>query len=91
MAIVAVFDVSGMTSAQYEQTINDLENAGLGNPDGRIHHVAASTEDGWFVADIWESGEQLEKFSESLIPILQRAGVTPAEPKIYQVHNTIIG
>ena len=80
-----------MTSAQYDQTVKELEAAGLGNPDGRIYHVAASKEGGWFVDDVWESEEQLSKFSEGLIPVLQAAGVTPAEPQIYPVHNTITG
>jgi hypothetical protein len=91
MALVAIFDVPGMTAEQYDQTVRELEKAGLGNPDGRLYHVAASKDGGWFVVDVWESEEKFGKFGESLMPILQGAGVPPAEPKIYPVHNTIGG
>ena len=33
--VVAVFDVPGMTSAQYDQVMSDLEAAGAGSPRGR--------------------------------------------------------
>jgi len=88
-AIVAVFDVRGMTSEQYDQVNRELEDAGLGSPRGRLYHVAASTSDGWFVTDVWESGEHLDSFGETLVPILQNNGVTPVEPQIYPVHNII--
>ena len=91
MAIRAVFDIPGLTSLHYDQIINDLEVAGLGNPDGRIYHVSAPKLGGWIVTDVWESEEKLAKFSEGLIPIMQAAGATPAEPEIYQIHNTLTG
>ena len=90
-AILAVFDVRGMTSAQYERTIKDLEAAGAGNPRGRKYHVASSKEGGLFIVDVWESAELLNEFSKTLVPILQKAGVTPAQPQIYPVHNIIKG
>ena len=71
MAILAIFDVPGMTSAQYDQIITDLEE-----PDGRISHVSAPKEGGWIVIDVWESEEHLTKFSERLIPVIQAAGAT---------------
>ncbi len=86
MAILAIFDVPGLTSAQYDQIFNGLEA-----PDGRISHVAAPKEGGWIVTDVWESEEHLGKFSEGLIPIMQADGAPPAEPQIYPVHSTITG
>jgi hypothetical protein len=41
------------------------------------------------VTDVWESEEALNKFSETLIPILKKNGVTPAQPTLLQVYNTI--
>lgn len=89
MAIATVFDIKGMTSQQYDQSVLELEKAGLGNPDGRLYHVAAPKDDGWYVVDIWESEEKLGKFSEALVPILMKAGVAPIPPQIYPVHNII--
>ena len=44
---------------------------------------------GMHVSDVWESEEALNKFSETLIPILKKNGVTPARPTVTQVHNII--
>lgn len=90
-AIIALFDAPGMTSEQYDQVIKDLEAAGEGSPKGRLYHVASSKAGGWFVIDVWESAELLDRFAKTLIPILQKNGVTPAQPQVYPVHNIIKG
>ncbi|RMD97969.1 MAG: hypothetical protein D6814_08495 [Calditrichaeota bacterium] len=91
MAITVVFQVPGMTAAQYDRVITDLEAKGLGAPDGRMFHLASSTADGWFVVDVFESQEKLGRFAEDLMPILAAAGVTPPEPVVYPLHNMIAG
>jgi hypothetical protein len=91
MAIVAYFELPGMSQTQYEQTLKGLEDKGLGAPDGRLHHVAWNTAQGWRVLDIWESEEKLGKFAEGLIPIMTGTGATPAQPQIFTVHNIIRG
>ena len=92
MSILAVFHLLSMNTEKYDQAIKDLEAAGHGNPEGRLYHVASLQEDGSIiVTDIWESAELLDEFSKPLIPILENAGVTPVEPKVYPVHNVIEG
>ena len=88
-AIIAIFDVPGMTANQYDQVMQNLENAGAGAPKGRLNHMAAAKDGGWLVVDVWESGELLEQFAQTLVPILQQAGVTPPQPQVYPVHNMI--
>ncbi|MGH7449905.1 MAG: hypothetical protein ACRENG_01020 [bacterium] len=90
-AITAVFDIPGMTSKQYDQTIKDLEAAGASAPKGRLYHVANSKVGSWFVVDVWESAELLGAFAQTLMPILQKNGVTPPQPQIHPVHNIIKG
>ncbi len=90
-AISAVFDIPGMTSAQYDQTIKDLQAAGAGAPQGRLHHTAHAKEGAWFVIDVWDSPESMAAFAQTLMPILQKNGVTPTPPQIYPVHNLIRG
>ncbi len=58
MAVTAVFD-TGMSQQQYDQVVKALEAAGLGSPDGRIHHVASISKNSVFVVDLWESEEKL--------------------------------
>jgi hypothetical protein len=92
MSIITVFNLSTMDTRKYNQAIGDLKAAGQGKPKGRLYHVAARQEDGSIiVTDIWESAALLEEFSKTLIPILNKAGVTPVEPKVYPVLNTIEG
>jgi len=79
-----------MDTKKYDQAIKDLEDAGQGNPEGRVYHVASLQEDGSIiVTDVWESAELLDEFGKTLLPILENAGVTPVEPKVYPVHNVI--
>ncbi len=89
MAIVAEFNIPGMTADQYDRTVQELEAKGAGAPEGRIFHVAAPTDTGWFVVDVWESEEHFGRFGETLIPILMAAGVTPVQPEVRPVHNTM--
>jgi hypothetical protein len=43
------------------------------------------------VTDIWESAELLNEFGKTLIAVLNKAGVTPLELKVYPVLNVIEG
>lgn len=92
MAIITVFTLPTMTGDSYDQVILELEAAGQGMPEGRLYHAAIDQDDGSIVvADVWESSELLEEFGKTLIPILERNGVTPVEPKVYPTRNTIAG
>ncbi|OGU70998.1 MAG: hypothetical protein A2V93_02565 [Ignavibacteria bacterium RBG_16_34_14] len=87
--IVAQFNVVGFTAEQYSQVIKDLETAGKEKSSGRINHVAAQQTNGLLIIDVWESEEALNKFSETLIPILVKTGVTPAQPTLLPLLNII--
>ena len=87
--IVAQFNVVGFTPEQYNQVTKDLEAAGKEKYAGRLLHIAAQQSDGLFITDIWESKEALDNFSETLVPILIKNGVTPAQPILHPVHNII--
>ncbi len=92
MPIITVFNLSTMTTEKYNQAIRGLEAAGQGKPKGRLYHVAARQEDGsTVVTDIWESPALLEEFGKTLIPVLNKAGVTPVQPVVYPVLNVIEG
>ena len=92
MAILTVFNLPTMNAEKYDRVARDLEAAGQGKPRGRLHHVAARQDDGSFmVTDVWESAELLAAFGETLIPTLNKAGVTPVEPTVHAIHNLIKG
>jgi hypothetical protein len=92
MAIVTVFDLKTMTAQKYHDVISGLEQAGVGNPKGRIFHVGALTEAGTMViTDVWESAEKLAAFGEKLVPVLHKNGVTPVDPAVTPVSGIIFG
>ncbi|QKW10360.1 hypothetical protein HUT18_32065 [Streptomyces sp. NA04227] len=96
MAIVAVFDMPGMTQAQYEQSAEMV--AGRPGPvktpadwpvAGLLSHTSAPTADGWLVVDVWESEEAFRQFGERIIPILRELGVPDVEPRVYPVFSMV--
>lgn len=89
--IVAQFNVVGLTTQQYSQVNKDLKAAGKGKPSGRLYHVAAQQADGFFMTEVWESEEAFNEFGETLIPILVKNGITPAQPAtMLPVHNIMV-
>jgi hypothetical protein len=43
------------------------------------------------VVNIWESPEALEKFSQTLIPILNQVGTPPIHPQTYPLFDSVEG
>ena len=87
--VIAQFNVPGMHPKQYEQVLKDLEAAGQGSPKARLHHVSAEVPGGMYVIDIWESGEALQEFAGTLMPILVKNGVTPPTPDVLPAYKMI--
>jgi hypothetical protein len=88
--IMVVIYVKGGTLDQYDQASKEVLGGTLQPselPDGLLSHVAAATDDGVKVVDVWNSKEQFETFGQKLMPALQHANVPPTEPKIFEVHN----
>ena len=80
-----------MSAAQYDDVIRRLEDAGQGNPAGRLYHVAFEGQGGLEVFDVWDSQESFDAFGQTLMPILGEAGVDPGQPQVAPVHNIIAG
>jgi hypothetical protein len=87
MALAVLFDVPGMTREQYDDVIRDLEAADAEPPAGRISHVAVPRAGGWFVLDVWEAQEDLDRFVSVLMPALGKVGLTPPRPEVQPVHR----
>jgi hypothetical protein len=91
MAIAVIFTPKSMNAGQYDALIKGLDEAGAGAPEGRLYHLCFGTGDQLRVIDVWESGETLERFGQTLMPIAQQAGVDTGQPEVSPVHNTIQG
>ncbi len=91
MSILVRFTpASHVTTAQYDETIRRLEQAGDFPPDGLDTHVAFTGDDGGIrVSEVWDSPERFQAFGERLMPLLAELGIEVKEPEILQVHNII--
>jgi len=93
MAVLMILELPGATVEQYERTneilgISDDDSA----PEGLISHHMGLTDDGLFVADVWDSPESLERFMESVGPAMQEAGAPEGPPpRVLPVHNHFEG
>jgi hypothetical protein len=89
MALGFYITAKGFTQDRYDTTTVQLEEAGVGAPDGRISHVALETDGEIQVFDVWESQEAFDAFGATLIPILTAAGIELNEPMVARIHNEI--
>jgi hypothetical protein len=88
MAIGMIFDVSGVTQAQYDQVRNEVM-PGNRLPAGLLYHAAGPILNGWRVIEIWESQEAAERFfQDQLGAALQRANID-VQPQRFEVVNTM--
>jgi len=91
MAILMISDAATDTVAQYDDAIQKLEDAGHGNPPGRLSHVAALKGTGYVVVDVWESQEAFDAFAPVLIPLIEAVGGSLPRIEVAPVHNRITG
>ena len=88
--IVAVFNVPDMTATSYRQVMRDLNASGAEHPPGRLSHLASNTEKGMIVVDTYDGVESLQRFGETLMPILVKNGVTPPKPDVAFIENEVV-
>ena len=89
MAIGAYFSGQQLTTERYSEVLKQLEAAGVGSPKGRLYHASFGDPSDLQVFDVWNSQEEFDAFGAVLIPILEKAGVTPGQPQIMPIHNVI--
>lgn len=94
--ILGIHRVPSLTQARYEEVVRRLTD-GRGHPlhsmselpfDGVLVHVAAPTEDGFLIFDVFESQEAFDRFGERMGTIPKDAGITEGL-KLYPVHTFV--
>jgi len=81
---MVVIDMQGFTTDTYDRMVASMEaHVADGSNHPAVQHVAAVTDDGLLVVDVWESPEAFAAFAESQIgPAGAVAGMTsPIEPR----------
>ena len=88
MAILAIFEATGHTEAQYDQVRRRVAPDNRLLP-GMLSHAAGTSETGFCVVEVWESQEALQRFFEqALRQPLQEAGMD-VQPRFFQLVNTM--
>jgi hypothetical protein len=94
-AILAVHQVPSLTQERYEEVVRRLTDGKgrLESPsdlpfDGLLVHVAAQTENGFLIVDVFESEEAFARFGEVMGTIPRDVGIEEP-PKAYPAHTFI--
>jgi hypothetical protein len=89
MAVVLVQQGPGLTQESYEEVVRRMmggktrpESPGDWPVDGLLVHVAGEGENGFRVVDVWDSEESVQRFGETLGPIIKELGIE-AKPETY--------
>jgi hypothetical protein len=94
--IIAVFEGSGLTQQNYEESVRRLTGKNrMSSPsdwpvEGLLVHVAGQGANGFRVVDVWTSEEAFRRFGEKLIPVLREVGIE-GQPEIYPSHTLVTG
>lgn len=93
--IMAVHQVPSLTKERYEEVVRRLTNgkSRLESPsdlpfEGIVVHVAAETEAGFLVVDVFESEDAVRRFNEAMATIPREVGIEEP-PKFYPAHTFI--
>jgi hypothetical protein len=106
MAIAALLEFPpqpGLSEAESREQYDDVSREFTGGQlmrscadwgPGHQAHVAGQAEDGsWWVVDVWESQEAMDRFLGRMMPILQpridEAGMSEPAVRVLAVHNLV--
>jgi hypothetical protein len=91
MAILLSMEWPGVTEAQYEAAMREL-NMDVDPPPGGVIHLATFMNGGLLVVDVWESEAAFQTFAETrMMPAARKVGIT-AEPRVEvaPLHNLYV-
>ena len=91
MAILLLMEWPGVTEAQYEAAMKEL-NMDLDPPVGGVVHQAAFTARGLRVVDVWESEAAFQAFAATrIMPAVRKVGIT-TDPlvEVAPLHNLYV-
>jgi hypothetical protein len=94
--MAAVHHVPSLTQSRYEEVIRRL-TGGKSRLDaladlpfeGLLVHVTGQAEDGFWVFDVFESPEAVERFGSVVTPIAQAVGIEEP-PKFFPAHTVAL-
>ena len=88
MAVAVHITPRNMSREDYERVIKELEDSGVGEPDGRAFH-AAYGDDEVRIFEVWESPEEYEAHRDHFFAALQASGVDAVSVDIHTLHSDL--
>jgi hypothetical protein len=91
MATTVHLTIPGGTTELYEALNREMGIDESHPPDGLHLHIAAKTDDGIQITDVWESREQFDRFVEDdVMPAMAKLGGDDAPP-VEPTYGELIG
>jgi hypothetical protein len=95
VAVVIVHQGPGLTRESYEEVVKRvtggktrLESPADWPAEGLLVHTAGEAKGGFRIVDVWESEEDVQRFGETLMPVLEEVGIE-APLEIYPAHTFV--
>ena len=89
MAVAVLSAPASMTAEQYDRISEHMDASRTGPPPGRRFHACFGHDDHLMVLDVWDSIEELDAFTATLMPILAGEHVDMALPEPLEIHDLI--
>ena len=89
MAVAVLSIPASMTAEQYHRITGHLDASGTGPPPGRRFHACFGDGDHLMVFDVWDSPEDLDAFTTTLMPILAIEHIDMAPPEPLEIHDLV--
>jgi len=94
MLVMAVHQVPSLTQERYEEVVRRLTGKDhLESPsdlpfDGLLFHATGQAKEGFYVVDVFESEEAVERFNEAIGTIPREVGIEEP-PQFFPAHTFI--
>jgi hypothetical protein len=95
MLIMGIHQVPSLTQERYEEVVRRLTNdkgrlESLSDLpfEGLLMHVAGQGKDGFYIVDVFESQEAVDRFNEAMGSIPKEVGIEEP-PKFFPAHTFI--
>ena len=89
MSVMVIWKDLNMNEQQYNRIVADLDAQGFYPADGRTYHVAAHTDNGFTVVEVWDTEAKFHEFETTLTKTGARADMPIPEPEIFPVSGIL--
>jgi hypothetical protein len=89
MTVAVLSAPASMSAEQYHRISEHLDASRTGPPPGRRFHACFGHGDHLMVFDVWDSTEELDAFTATLMPILAIEHIDMAPPQPLEIHDLV--